>query len=176
MELFRAEYKYMDNRDKLTAIRMETKTGIDKEIYGAYMSGFQHSLYYREIYAPLFSINDSVLIFDHHNDLLFIHDRQGHAIDSLAISYHQARRKKFSQKLIRDRGSDKFYGLFHKNGRGFLRPINLLTGEGGNFIEMYYRYPENMKVRDNRVYYVYRKTGSAKTRHLFVEKLDMPPP
>ena len=64
MDLYRAEYKYVDGQEKLWAVRKEMATGIDKEIWiGA--KYFTCSVYYKVPYAPLFVKEDTVLVFDH---------------------------------------------------------------------------------------------------------------
>ena len=70
MELYRAQFKYVSGRDKLWAYRKEQETGIDKEIWiGA--ASFTQDILYQPVYAPLFVKNDTVLIFDHYNDMIF---------------------------------------------------------------------------------------------------------
>ncbi len=171
MELFRAEYKYMSGYDKLRAIRLETQTGIDKEIFGAYMSGFQHSLYYQPLYAPAFAHKEELLIFDHHNDWLFMHNSRGEAVDSIPIAYHKATSKKFADLLLQDQEAQEFYAVYRKSGRNFLRNINLTDGSAGNTIELYHPYPEKIKVVNGSAYYIYRPVSSLQTRHLYREEI-----
>jgi hypothetical protein len=69
MELYRAEYKWVDVRTKLWAANKEIETGIDKEIWvGA--NYFTNTVYYKELYAPMFRRNDSIYVFDYYKDLL----------------------------------------------------------------------------------------------------------
>ena len=171
MELFRAEYKYMSGYDKLRAIRLEKKTGIDKEIYGAYMTGFQNSLYYHPLYAPAFFHSENLFIFDHHNDWLFIHDTLGFAQDSIPIAYHKLRDKNFAELIIQDRVDQTFYAVYRKNGRNFLRQVQLTDGTAGEKITLYYPYPEKLKVVNGSVYYIYRPVNSLQTSHLYREEI-----
>ena len=60
MELYRSEYKYVDVRDKLWAKAKENETGIDAEIWiGAQF--FTQSVYYKQLYAPLFLKDERLL-------------------------------------------------------------------------------------------------------------------
>ena len=53
------------------AYRKEQATGIDKEIWiGA--NSFTHDILYNPVYAPLFIINDTVLVFDQYKNKDFI--------------------------------------------------------------------------------------------------------
>jgi hypothetical protein len=172
MELFRAAYKYMSNRDKLKAIRLEYDTGIDKEIYGAYMSGFQHSLYYQSIYAPMFCLGDTTAIFDHHNHFIYFHNMLGQPVDSIELSYCEKTMGKFDRQLVQDPKSEDIYAVYKKSGRKFLRKVSLKNGRAGDKIALYYPYPEKIKVVGNRVYYVYRKTEGRNTKHLYAEHIS----
>lgn len=171
MELFRAEYKYLSNYDKLRAIRLEYKTGIDKEIFGAYMSGFAHHIYYHKLYAPLFNYGDSLFVFDHHSNQIFLHNGTGSNLDSTEIHYHQNRTLKFKDEIINDTKTNSYYGVFEKSGIKALRKIDPFSGESQEIIHFYYSYPEKIKVRNNKIYYIYRKTGGQNTKHLFVEQI-----
>ena len=170
MELFRAEFKYLSNPDKLKALKLEARTGIDKEIYGAYMSGFVHHPYYRELYAPLFSYDEGILIFDHHSNYLFFHNCEGVPIDSAKINYPNSRLK-FDNEVIANQSSDKFYAVFRKSGIKSLREINPQTGLTGTLIDLYYPYPEHIRISKDKIFYIYRRTGSENTKHLFMEEL-----
>ncbi len=172
MELFRAEYKYMSNYDKLRAIRLELQNGIDKEIIAAYMCGFPQSPYYQPLFAPLFSVGDTEYIFDPYSNYIFVHNRGGNPIDSVEINFNKTRRGKFARHIILDRSSHAFYAEFKTFGISYLKQISLTTGKGGIPIHLYYRYPEKIKVFQNRVYYLYRKTNSDHTKHLFAESLN----
>src|SRR5690606_6575485 len=146
MELFRAEYKYLSKPDKLKARRLEYKTGIDKEIFGAYMSGFANHHYYQKLYAPLFGYGDSLLIFDHHSNQIFLHNGIGTRLDSVDIHYHKNRNLRFKNEIINDAQTRSFYGVFEKSGIKALREIDPFSGESLEIIDLYYAYPENIKV------------------------------
>ena len=171
MELFRAEFKYLSNPDKLKALKLEASTGIDKEIYGAYMSGFTHHPYYQELYAPMFPFGEGLIIFDHHSNNIFFHNADGIPVDSTKISYHTSNLK-FKNEIIASRGSDKFYAVFQKSGLKSLSVINTETGISENLINLYYPYPEHIHVSGDKVFYIYRRTGSENTKHLFMEQLS----
>lgn len=169
MELFRAEYKYLSRPAQLKAARLEDKTGIDREIFGAYMSGFTQHPYYQNLYAPLFNYGDSVLIFDHHSNRIYLYNSIGIKLDSTEIHYHENRSSKFKNEIITDEEQKTFYGIFEKSGVKNLRKINPISGESREIVNLYYAYPEKIKVRNHKVYYIYRKTGGSNTKHLFVE-------
>ena len=171
MELYRAQFKYVSGRDKLWAYRKEQETGIDKEIWiGA--SFFTQDILYQPVYAPLFVKNDTVLIFDHYNDLLFKYDISRKPVDSIPISYHHKNKKdKWNQPLVQDPILKNILGIYHKGGITILKSIDLNTGKPVNYFELGFRYVEKVKVIDGYVYYVYRPFESLQKKFLYREKI-----
>jgi len=169
MDLYRAEYKYAPNKEKLWAYRQELITGIDKEIWiGA--ANFTQSIYYEPLYAPLFVNNDTTLIFDHYSDYLFKVDNNFNKIDSIPIFYHKKKEKKnWEQPLIKDKEEHKLYVLFLKNGYYFLKPINLNNGTTSVSFKLANKYVENVKVENGFAYYIYRPFESSQKKYLYRE-------
>lgn len=172
MELYRAQYKYVDGRDKLEALRMEMATGIDKEIWVAIWTGFPNSLYYKQLYAPMFVKNDTILIFDHYKNKMFRYDRNNHVIDSIDINYHTSKDKKeWEELLVQDRNKQRIFSVFLRGGKYYLKELNTTTGEITKVHPLYYKYPDKLKIKDNYAYYIYRPFESLQNKYLYREKL-----
>lgn len=172
MELYRAQYKYVDGRDKLEAYRAQLATGVDKEIWIAIWSGFPNSIYYHSLYAPMFIQNDTILIFDHYSNKLFRYNKNHEVLDSLDITYHIGPDKKqWEELLVKDIESQVIYSVFLKEGRFFLKELNTATGEIKNVFRLSYKYPERLKIRNGYAYYVYRPFESAQKKFLYKEKI-----
>lgn len=172
MELLRSEYKYLDTRSKLQAYRMELKTGVDKEYIAAQMTGFSNSLYAEPVYAPCFVLRDTILIFNHLEDKLEKRDVGGKDQGEVAIYYHNdSERKHWEKMLIHDDVKDKIYSLYQRNGFAYLKEVNLDTGVAEKVIRLSYRYPENIKVHNDKVYYIYRPFESPQKRFLYSEDI-----
>jgi hypothetical protein len=172
MVQFRSEFKWMQPREKLEAFRLERKTGIDKEIIAAYMSGFPNSIYFQELYAPLFTRGDTVLIFDHYTERA--HRFAGQTpLDSIPIHYHKKKpgAMKWNRQLVSDFDTQDIYSVFSKNGDYYLATIDLATGEALNHVKLHHRYPENIKVRSGEVFYQYRPFGSLQKKFLYKQRL-----
>ena len=172
MELFRASYKYLKNRDKLKAWRMEMNTGVDKEVYAGYMAGFQKNLFYRSTYAPLFLMSDTLYIFDHYSDYIYRHHSLGTLLDSIPISYHRDKNFHFSEAVVKDSSEKRFWVVGRRGGKAVLKTIDLHNGKVEKSHSIYHIFPENIQVNKGHIYYIYRRTGSKKTKHLFVERVD----
>ena len=125
MELYRSEYKWVDVRTKLWAKDMENETGIDAEIWvGA--SYFTQSIYYKELYAPLFKRNDTLFLFDHYKNLLFRFNEMGDVMDSIPIFYHlQPKQTGWKKLLLQDQTTGQVYVVYEKVGQYYLQRLDL---------------------------------------------------
>lgn len=177
MELYRSEYKWVDIRTKLWAKDMENQTGIDAEIWvGA--TCFTQSVYYKELYAPLFERNDTAFLFDHYKNLLFRYNAQGDLLDSVPIFYHlQPKRTGWQKQLLQDQTTGEVYIVYEKAGIYSIQRFDLAKGEAKEIIPLHFKYPEHILIRSNSVYYTYRPFESAQKKYLYQEKLPvtMPP-
>jgi hypothetical protein len=173
MELYRAEFKYVDVRTKLWAANKELQTGIDKEIWvGANV--FTNSLYYEPLYAPLFKAGeDSIYVFDHYKNYLFKYTPDTGFSDSVRISYHlDARKSGWEQPLLQDRVNDQVYVLFERNGYSYLCRIDPKSGNVSPPQRLHYKYVERIKIVDNNVYYIYRPFETIQKKYIYKEGLQ----
>jgi len=172
MELFRSEYKYMNNRDKLWAYRKELETGVDKEVISAYKTGFQSTLYYQSLYAPVFKADSVIVIFDHHSQFIYTHSLNNSFKDSVALGYMDLGRLKFDEHILKDRKKGLFYSVFKRGSHRYLGRINIVSGGIREITELYYPFPENIKLRNGTAYYLYRKPESKNFTYLFAESVE----
>jgi hypothetical protein len=177
MELYRSEYKWVDVRTKLWAKNKERESGIDAQIWvGA--NYFTQSIYYKEVYAPLFHRNDSVFVFDYPKDRLVIFNRFGESLDTISIYHHyQPKKTGWQKQLIQDNVTGVIYAEYEKDGNMYLGIVDVKTGEINEKVKLNYKYVEKIRVHNNKVYYVYRPFESTQKRFLYKEKLpyNFPP-
>ena len=171
MELYRSEYKWVDVRTKLWAKEKEHQTGIDAEIWvGA--NYFTQSIYYKELYAPMFHRNDTLFVFDYYKDMLLCYSAHGDPIDSIPIYHHyNPRSTGWKKQLIQDRITGEIYAVYDKAGFTYLGNVNVTTGLISELVRLEYRYVDKLAVHNNAVYYVYRPFESVQKRFLYKEKL-----
>ncbi|MCH2230463.1 MAG: hypothetical protein MK105_08970 [Crocinitomicaceae bacterium] len=171
MELYRSEYKWVDVRTKLWAKTKEMQTGIDAEVWvGA--NYFTQSVYYKELYAPMFHRNDTLFVFDYYKDKLRTFDDQGNKLDSISIYHHYDKKHTgWEGNLIQDRVTGQIYAVFDRAGYTFLGLIDTKTGEINKHVKLEYRYAHGMTVHNNFVYYIYRPFESAQKKFLYKERL-----
>lgn len=171
MELYRSEYKWMDVRTKLWAKNKELETGIDAEIYiGA--NYFTQSIYYQEVYAPMFHRNDSIFIFNYPKDVLLIYSIDGNLKDSIPMYHHyHAKETGWKRNVIQDRVTGSIYTTYEKDGYCYLGLVNVKTGEISEKVKLSFRYVDKIRVHNNYVYYIYRPFESIQKKFLYKEKL-----
>lgn len=170
MELYRSEYKWADIRTKLWAKEKENETGIDAEIWvGA--NYFTQSIYYKQLYAPLYVINDTVLVFDHYKNWLFRYSRNGDVLDSLPIYHHlQAKQTGWKKQILQDQVTGQLYLLFDNAGWISIKRFDYRTGKLAEKIPLTFRYADKVLVRNNQVYYTYRPFETAQKKFLYKER------
>lgn len=170
MELYRSEYKWVDVRTKIWAKNKEYETGIDAEVWvGA--NYFTQSIYYKELYAPMFHRNDSLFVFDYYKDKLYTYNATGDVIDSISIYHHyQPKSTGWKKQLIQDRLTGQIYAVFDKAGYSYLGRIDTGTGEIKELVRLEFRYVDKISVHNNFIYYVYRPFESVQKRFLYSEK------
>lgn len=173
MELYRSEYKWVDVRTKIWAKEKEFETGIDAEVWvGA--TYFTQSIYYKELYAPMFRRNDSIFLFDHYKNWMYRFTNTGDLIDSLPIYYHlKAKENGWQKKLIQDQTTGQIYIVYELAGKTTLQRFDCATGKLGEMIPLYFKYADNIIIRDNFVYYIYRPFESIQKKFLYNERLPI---
>jgi hypothetical protein len=171
MELYRSEYKWVDVRTKLWAKEKERETGIDAVIWvGA--NYFTHSIYYKQLYAPMFHRSDTLFVFDYYKDLLFQFNEKGDQIDSIPIFHHyHPKNTGWKKKLIQDQITGQVYAIFEIAGYTYISYIDTKTGKLGDKFRIGYRYVDKIEINNNSVYYVYRPFESSQKKFLYKEKL-----
>ena len=172
MELFRSEYKYMKGSDKVLAMNLAADLGLEKEVVAGYMSGFSKNIWYRPVYAPLYVVGDTLLVFDHERWRMRKFTRSFTPVGELPLPYQEktdgpAR----SGQIIQDRTTEGLYALFRRNGKAWLRPIDPVSGTLGEAFRLTYPYPERVQVQGGKVYYIWRPYGSLQKRTIYRERL-----
>ena len=173
LHTFRAQYRNLIPREKLNAYRMELRTGIDKEIISGYMTGFHQSILFDPIYAPSFVIEDSIYVVDILGRQISVFDKRGalqRVVENAVIS--EKGKNKFQNKIIQDPSTGKVYALYLVGQRGFLKRIDLVTGELDDPIFLTYEYPSKVQIMDGEMYYLYRPFSSPQKTYLYKEALN----
>ena len=168
------EYEMLNNAQRQFAKRMAKRfKGMDKYDIAASMTGFSHNFMYEEVYAPLFVINDTINIFDHHEDKIWKLIDDTVELASVSFSYHHPSKKSsWKRQLIMDEANGNIYGLFNLKGYYYLKGIDPNTGDIVSETKLYYQYVDEVKVKDGMVYYTYKPRQTLQKKFLFKEYLN----
>lgn len=172
MDLLRSEYKYMKGPEKVTAMNLAAQLGVDKEVVAAYMRGFSRNVWFKPLYAPLFVVGDTLLVFDHPRKRIRKFDRAFHEHGSVPIIYQaKGEERLWAGRLSQDRSTGQVYAHFRKGGTTWLRAIDPVTGLLGPRHRLQHEYPERVQVQGGWVYYIWRPYGSLQKRTIYRERL-----
>lgn len=172
MELFRSEYKYLGPREKLEAFQFELDNKIDKEIVGAYMSGFPKKPYHSPIYAPLILFGDTILVFDHLHNVITFYNNEGSKILERTTHHHVKKGiGKWKEQVWRDASTNKIYTAYEKSGKVKWFELDVFKDELMPCMELAYQYCEKIKVRNGEVFFIYRPFESSQKRYLYKQKI-----
>lgn len=114
----------------------------------------------KEIYVPVFNINNHVYIFDFHKDAIYKYSNLGNYIDRVDIGFHRSFQNKINKNwdnnIIFDKVKNECYAQFPQNGIVTLKKINLKTGSiTDTYILDSHVFPTNIQVYNGIVYYLF---------------------
>lgn len=168
-DLFRSQYKYMSGHDKVVAMDLALRSGIDKQVIAGYMTGFQHDRYFHPPYAPLFTIDDTLCVFDHSCGAIRKFTSDLMPCDEVRFDWH--RRNLWKGALVQDRSAGTVWLIEERNSTTTLKRIDHRSGAAGIPVKLEQAYPEQVTVHDRYAYYTYKPFGAERTRWLYRERL-----
>lgn len=156
LKSYNMEYYFLPTQERFKAAKISREYGIDKHRVAAIMSGVTGSMYYTPLYAPLFIIHDSIMVFDHYKNAILKYNKNLRQVDSVPISYnHPKNWREWKQQVLVDDVSNDAYAVYQKNGYVSLNKIDLNTGKVIGSYKLANAYVDKLKVHNGYVYYVY---------------------
>lgn len=133
-------------------------------------TNFQENALNREIYCPLFLVEDSIYIFDHCGNQALVYNSFGDLQRSFPIVYHLP--ESWDKTLILDYDTHLLYGQFIMNGTIQLQQINRTNGK----VEKKYRleeqkFFEEIKIRDGWAYFLYNERQDMSLPNVYRQRL-----
>ncbi|MFW6227564.1 MAG: carboxypeptidase-like regulatory domain-containing protein [Bacteroidota bacterium] len=127
---------------------------------------FEEMAFYSPVFAPMVSMQDSVIILNYLNDSIEIFSPAGKKLRGVPIKLHHHRH--WEKQIIVDREQNKVYALFSDNGIKYLKKINLNTGMAGERIEIPdFRFVEKIKVNNGMLFFLYRNFLGQKYKKIY---------
>jgi hypothetical protein len=172
MDLFRSSYKYLKGPDKVLAMNLAGELGVDKEIVAGYMSGFSRNIWFKPLYAPLFVVGDTLLVFDHAKGMMRKFTRAFEERGDVPLAYTGKKNgRHWAGRLVQDRATQQVYAVFRHFGTTWLQSIDAVNGTLGRPFSITGEYPEQVQVHTGKVYYIWRPYGSLQKRTIYREQL-----
>ena len=112
---------------------------------------FFQQVLFKEIYAPLFVIRDTVFIFNYENSKIQCY-YMGNIFDEVEIRFHKD--KNCKREILLDKKNNRIYAVFENNGITSLKEVNLKNGALMGSYEIPYPYAENIRVYNNYLYFL----------------------
>ena len=133
----------------------------------------------KELYVPVFNVNNHIYIFDFQKDAIYKYNNLGNYLDRTEIAFHRGFRnsinKNWDNHIIYGEATNECYAQFTKDGIVTLKKINLKTC---NITISYtldsHIFPTNIQVYNGEVYYQFidvRQTFGRDCRSLYKMKL-----
>ena len=169
MELYRSEYRWSNVRVQLWAKAKEAETGIDKAIWvGA--NYFTQSLYYKELFAPMFSLKKKLVVLDYANNKMLLFDTLGRKLGYLKIEHGQNEPKSgWCRNVLQDDVTKEVYIVLERNGTSYIRNLNVVSGLLGRERALSYKYVDKLRIHNGKAYYIYRPFESIQKKYLYSE-------
>ena len=148
---------------------------------------FNKMAYYPEIYAPMFSLGDSICIFNHPQDKILFYGLNDSLISQTDIDYHNevkktemgtffhafAKRNKWLKEVYMDEQQHKAYTMFQNlSGTRDFKEINLQTGEVTHIMTIPFPYVQKIKIKDGSLFFVYKDWGLNPQKKLYRQKIN----
>lgn len=116
---------------------------------------FRETILLDEIYAPLFIVNDSIIVFDFINDEINIF-KNNTVILKTKIDFH--RKKTWKRLMIFDEIEKKTYSKYVEKDKLIIKEINYISGEVGKTFSLPYLC-FNIKIMNGKAYYLLKNNN-----------------
>lgn len=131
---------------------------------------FYKQILSKQLYVPIFEINDSVVIFDHVTDSALVFNQNGDFVRSFQISYHYF--ENWKDELIVNEEKTKIYAKYEIDGLVTLREIDPSTGKvlNATLLEKHI-YPLRIQIRGDYAFYLYKHYLDNSIHYLYKQAL-----
>jgi hypothetical protein len=126
---------------------------------------------YEPVFAPIIRANDTIAIINYTDSKVELYDTCFNSLGSSKVYFQNG--KYCEDEIVVDQSTGRVYAVFLKNGRTSVKEIFIATGTIGNVLSIpEFYWVDNMKVHNNRLYFLYREKYTGDLRALFKMHLD----
>ncbi|MFK7784090.1 MAG: hypothetical protein AB8B56_03180 [Crocinitomicaceae bacterium] len=121
-------------------------------------------------YNSLFTLNDTIYIFNHYDCRLDILNQAGEIVRTVPITYHL--KKYWDDEIHLDRVKKEFYAVYMLNGVQHLLRLGITEDSQDSISKITkHAYPEKVLVRNGYAYYTYKPNVDANLNKLYMQRL-----
>ncbi|MBI5219508.1 MAG: carboxypeptidase-like regulatory domain-containing protein [Bacteroidia bacterium] len=132
---------------------------------------FEEMCFFDPVYAPMYKVDGQLVIFNFVDSKLEFYSETGTLEKDVRIDFHKSLH--WEEAMFIDEVCKRAYTLYVKDGISSLCEISLQTGKPGRQVKIpKFKFINKIKVCNNRVYFLYRKTTSDDLMALYVMELD----
>ena len=128
---------------------------------------FARKIMYRPRTASMVRIGGSICIFNTADMTIEFYTPEGDFTSKLKFDLAGAVEGKWTKEIIVDPVRGKVYTPFSKGGEITLYRVNIETGQLARSAKLTHFFPQNVKVHDGQVFYMYNLPGEPDNKQLF---------
>ena len=133
---------------------------------------FARDIMYRPRTASLVRIGESICIFNTADMTIEFYSPDGEFTSKVKFDISSAIEGKWCKEILVDEVRNEVYTAFNRNGEFILFRVNLETGSLKRSTRLTHMFPQNLKVQDGKVFYLYNLPGTPDNKQLFRQTLS----
>jgi len=161
------EYKYCNGSANMS--ESKSKLAIGREIFEREII-YKHILTF-PIYNPVFTIHDSLYLFDHTDNRCYVFDSSLVMARTFSITYNND--KAWGKELLLDKIKNKIYAKYIKNGIIYLKEIDLNSGTIINELKVNdCIFPIKLAINNGYVYFIKNEIDYSNKTGMYKQKIQ----
>ncbi len=126
---------------------------------------------YEPVFAPIIRADDTIAIINYTDSKIELYDTCFNSVGNSPIYFQNS--KFCEDEIVIDELTGRVYSVFLRSGRTSVKEIFLNSGTSGQELSIpEFHWVDNMKVHNNRLYFLYREKYSGDLRALFRMSLE----
>jgi len=115
-------------------------------------SAFVSRVIFEPIYAPIYQLSDSLIIFNHRENRIEFYTKPQIIAKTVKIDFQNNR--KWKKEIIRDEDTEAFYTLYDTRWGYQIKKLNVQTGKLKDLVELDRAFIDNVKIKGGFLYFL----------------------
>jgi carboxypeptidase-like protein len=128
---------------------------------------FLETIAIKEVFAPLYKLNNKIYVFDYINSNILNYSSNGELLSKVGIEFHKAKpMRSWKREMCVDEKTGKAFAIFELNGVTTVKEINLVNGQINQSYQIPFSFVKKIKAHNNYIYFLYKGSQYSDTRYL----------